>query len=605
MSDSGRLITGNTGRICAAPGPGLTRAVKVTAMSGTAMVLLLTILWGMTGCSKSPAPATENRDSSDVQRAVKSTPPTAENTPQVAQIQAASGVMTASRQAIQIREAKMVADTGALPQVQFSRRAELSAGDRLQRQTVNDVIATATRPVSTLAIDVDTAGYSLLRRFLQHGQRLPGGTVRVEELVNYFDYELSGRASSDGRFSLSSELAPSPYNQGKMLLKLQLAALQQKDEPLPPANLVFLVDVSGSMASADKLPLLKQSLRMLAASLRPQDRVSLVTYAGASSVLLSGEPGNSLRLDAAVAGLGAGGGTQGSAGIIDAYQLAKTHFISNGINRVILATDGDFNLGVTDHDALIALISRARQQGVFLSVLGFGQGDLNDHLLEQLADKGNGHYAYIDSFTEGRKVLGQQLTQTLAVAGKELKLQVEFNPAVVTEYRLIGYENRQLAESDFNNDRVDGGEVGVGHRVTALYELVLEGGKRLLDPGRYAPAVEINRQNRPDELALVKLRYQEVQAHTSRLLTHIVPLDSALGALSLASDDMRFAAAVAGVGQLLNDGRFIQDAGYDQMIALANSALGQDTWGYRREFVELARAAAGLDELERRELSSD
>ncbi len=474
--------------------------------------------------------------------------------------------------------------------------------EELQRQQPGTVVATRQQPVSTFAVDVDTGSYSLLRSYLQQGRLLPPGTVRTEEMVNYFEYEVQGDRISDEKFTLATELAPSPYNSGKQLLKVQLATQSMPMEELPGANLVFLVDVSGSMQDANKLPLLQQSMRMLAKQLNSDDRVSLVTYAGSSRVVFEGIAGDSPSLDAGIAALTAGGSTHGSAGIRDAYRLAKAHFIADGINRVILATDGDFNVGVTDKGALLDIISQGKQSDVFLSVLGFGRGNLQEHTLEQLADKGNGHYAYIDNFSEGRKVLVNQLSSSLAVIAREVKLQLEFNPALVAEYRLIGYENRQLNRADFNNDKVDGGEVGAGHQVTALYELALVNGQRDMDPLRYGGQGDDSGPDH-DELAFVKLRYQPPQGGQSKLLTKAVSWGTAYESLSQTSQDMRFAAAVAGLGQLLNGGTYIGNADYGDMIALANSAVGQDTWGYRREFINLALSAQALAQIEAPALS--
>lgn len=494
--------------------------------------------------------------------------------------------------------------------------ASMAPGDKFKRQVANKVVDVASQSVSTFAIDVDTGSYSLLRRYLQQGLQPPQGAVRTEELVNYFQYQPAS-GSRDGTFTLSSELATSPYNPGKHLLKVQLAGKPLAREQLPDANLVFLIDVSGSMRARDKLPLLQLSMTMLARQLRGEDRVSVITYAGHSKTLLDGVTGDSPTLVKAIQRLSAGGGTHGSAGIHDAYELATRHYIEGGINRVILATDGDFNLGVTDKQALEELIIRAKQRGVYLSVLGFGQGNLQEHRLEQLANKGNGHYAYIDNFSEGRKVLVEQLSSTLAVIAKDAKLQIEFNPAQVSEYRLIGYENRLLDRADFNNDKVDGGEVGAGHRVTALYELVLAGGQRSIDPLRYGTEHTVSlsdmsesqtlnqmlhqgfhQSKSADELAFIKLRYQPVEGGASSMLTHIVATQSQVPGIDKASSDMRFAAAVAGVGQLLNGGEAVTDADFESMIALANSALGQDTWGRRREFVQLAQLAAEVSQMQ-------
>ncbi|WP_334223742.1 vWA domain-containing protein [Thiosocius teredinicola] len=452
----------------------------------------------------------------------------------------------------------------------------------------------AKEPVSTFSIDVDTGSYSNVRRMLMEGHMPRKDAVRVEELINYFAYDDPAPRDRTKPFLVSTELAPTPWNRQTRLLRIALKAWELPEAQLPPSNLVFLVDVSGSMHASDKLPLLKRSIKLLTRQLRPQDRVSLVVYAGAAGVVLEPTPGDRQAvIENALDQLSAGGSTHGSAGIMLAYAKAREAFIERGVNRVILATDGDFNVGTVDHRALLDLIEREREAGVSLSVLGFGTGNLNDETMEQLADHGNGNYAYIDNLMEARKVLVEQVGGTLLTVAKDVKIQVEFNPARVAEYRLIGYENRALQREDFNNDRVDAGELGAGHSVVALYEigLVGEGGSRV-DPLRY------DDQRRPSsppshvaELAFVKLRYKQPDADVSELLQYPVLERQSTTA---ASDDFRFSAAVAAFAQRLRGSAFIEDFDYADIQQLAGGARGQDVAGYRSDFLQLVKLAADL-----------
>ncbi len=368
-------------------------------------------------------------------------------------------------------------------------------------------------PVSTFSIDVDTGAYSNMRRWLNQGQLPPEDAVRVEEFINYFNYDYPYPESRQVPFQVSTEIAPTPWNSNTRLLRIGIQGYKVPREQVPASNLVFLLDVSGSMNSADKLPLLQQALTMLVGQLDARDSISVVVYAGASGVVLPPTPGNrKADILMALQQLQAGGSTNGAAGIQLAYQLAQQNFIENGVNRVILATDGDFNVGLASTEELIDLIQRKRQAGIALTTLGFGSGNYNDHLLEQLADEGNGNYAYIDRLSEAKKVLAEELSATLLTIAKDVKIQIEFNPALVSEYRLIGYENRMLNEEDFANDKVDAGEIGAGHRVTALYEISLVGssGQRL-PPRRYqsdSSAHESTTGSFNNELAYLRIRYK-------------------------------------------------------------------------------------------------
>ncbi|MGE6454787.1 vWA domain-containing protein [Shewanella baltica] len=473
------------------------------------------------------------------------------------------------------------------------------AQNKFEQQVQNGIMVAGEIPVSTFSIDVDTGSYATLRRMLREGRLPEKGTVRVEEMLNYFAYDYPLPAKNAAPFSVTTELAPSPYNDDMMLLRIGLKGYDLPKSQLGASNLVFLLDVSGSMASADKLPLLQTALKLLTAQLSAQDKVSIVVYAGAAGVVLDGVSGNDTQtLTYALEQLSAGGSTNGGQGITQAYQLAKKHFIPNGINRVILATDGDFNVGVTDFDDLIALIEKEKDHGIGLTTLGFGLGNYNDQLMEQLADKGNGNYAYIDTLNEARKVLVDELSSTLFTIAKDVKVQVEFNPALVSEYRLIGYENRALAREDFNNDKVDAGEIGAGHTVTALYELrYVEAGNRMNDKLRYGVDAQTGKEKYSrKEIAFLKLRYKLPAQTQSQLLSYPIRLDQSVKQLEQASDDFRFAAAVAGLGQLLNGSHYLHQFDYTKLSLLARSALGDDPFGYRHEFVQLMETAAAIEQ---------
>jgi len=465
--------------------------------------------------------------------------------------------------------------------------------DREQYQPIerHGVLRVAETPVSTFSIDVDTGSYTNLRRLLRAGQLPPRDAVRVEELVNYFPYAYP-LPKDNTPFAVSTEVAPTPWNRNSLLLRIGIQAADPAKEKLPPANLVFLVDVSGSMSSSDKLPLLKQAMKRFVAELRPQDRLSLVTYSGKTQVVLEPTAGDrKAQMIAAIDGLEAAGATAGGAGIELAYTLAKQGFLKDGINRVLLATDGDFNVGITRFETLKDLVAERRKLGISLTTLGFGTGNYNDQLMEQLADAGDGAYRYIDNLNEAQKVLVDEFTSTLATVAHDVKIQLEFNPAVVSEYRQVGFENRALRREDFSNDKVDAGEIGAGHRVTALYEITLAGTPGRLEPLRYA-APETAR-GKAGELAFLRLRYKPAHGEDSRLLE--VPLRSADIRKDKGSEDFRFAAAVAAFGQRLGDGgKYLNDFGFNDIANLARASRGEDAYGYRGEFLGLVRLAEGL-----------
>jgi Ca-activated chloride channel family protein len=464
--------------------------------------------------------------------------------------------------------------------------------ERYEHLDDNPVRLAAEHPVSTFSIDVDTGAYANVRRFLNQGRLPPQDAVRVEELINYFDYEYEAPRSRETPFKVSTELSQAPWNDNALLLKIGIKGFEVAARERPAANLVFLIDVSGSMETPDKLPLLKNAFRLLVDQLTERDRVSIVVYSGRTEVLLEPTPGDQkFKIRAAIDRLEASGWTNGGDGIRMAYELAHQAQLKDGINRIVLATDGDFNVGTVDFEQLVELAKRERESGVTLTTLGFGSGNYNDHLLERLADAGNGNYAYVDTLSEARKVLVTELSSTLFTIAKDVKIQVEFNPAEVVEYRLIGYENRMLAREDFNNDKVDAGEIGAGHRVTALYEIVPAGKSGRIDPLRYGaqPAP----QSKSNELAYVRLRYKQPDEEKSRLIEF--PIEKRMiVAKDRTSPDFRFAASVAAFGQLLRGGKYLSGFGFDDVTALAKSALATDDEGYRREFVSLVKLAQAL-----------
>ena len=470
-------------------------------------------------------------------------------------------------------------------------------GEPLDRENYGEIQTNPLRlvgehPVSTFSIDVDTGAYSNVRRLLNEGRLPPQDAVRVEELINYFDYAYPLPKDLRQPFAINTQLAQAPWNTERLLMQIGIKGFEVANEERPAANLVFLIDVSGSMHDPRKLPLLRQSMKLLTRQMSSADRVSLVVYAGAAGVVLEPTPGDQqAKILTALDQLQAGGSTNGAGGIRAAYQMARQGYIADGINRIMLATDGDFNVGTVDFDTLVDLVEREREAGVSLTTLGFGGGNYNDHLMEQLADAGNGNHAYIDNLNEARKVLVEQMGSTLQTIAKDVKIQVEFNPDVVAEYRLIGYENRLLRREDFNNDKIDAGEIGAGHTVTALYELTLvNSAARLIDPLRYGQR-QTAVQTDVGEAAFVRLRYKAPNGSTSRLIERPVRM---VDAADTANGELGFAAAVAAFGQLLRGGEYLGDYGYADVLQLAAQAKGSDPHGYRGEFMGLVRLADSL-----------
>jgi Ca-activated chloride channel family protein len=453
----------------------------------------------------------------------------------------------------------------------------------------NPVRVTAEQPVSTFSIDVDTASWSVIRNSLMQGQLPPSEAVRIEEMVNYFPYAYPAPEAGEAPFRTAVSVMPTPWNEGTRLVRIGLQGRLPALADRPALNLVLLIDTSGSMEDANKLPLLKQSLRLMLPQLRPEDQVAIVAYAGSAGTVLEPTPASDqAAILSALDRLSAGGATAGAEGLALAYQIAEAMGAPGEVSRVLLATDGDFNVGVSDPEGLEAFVARQRDRGAYLSVLGFGRGNLDDATMQALAQNGNGQAAYIDTLNEARKVLVDQLSGALFPIAGDVKIQVEWNPAAVAEYRLIGYETRSLRREDFNNDAVDAGEIGAGHAVTALYEVTAPGSAALLnDPLRYAtpaPTGDVG-----SELGFLRLRYKEPGADTSQLIETPIP-----AATETPDEDARFAAAIAGMGQLLTGATYLGDWGWDQAIALADGARGEDPFGYRIEAVSLMRLAQTL-----------
>jgi len=446
-------------------------------------------------------------------------------------------------------------------------------------------------PVSTFSLDVDTASYSFVRASLNQNVLPQPAAVRTEELINYFPYDYAPARTADQPFSTNVAVFPSPWSPGRKLVRIGVKGYEIERATRPHANLVFLIDTSGSMNAPNKLPLVKQSLGMLLDQLDANDSVAIVTYAGSAGTALEPTPASQKeRIRAVIDRLGAGGSTAGAEGIRQAYALAEQNLDPRGVNRVILATDGDFNVGITNQEELKGYVERERGKGVFLSVLGFGMGNYNDALMQTLAQNGNGAAAYIDTVSEARKTLVDEATSTLFPIAKDVKIQVEFNPRAVSEYRLIGYETRMLNRDDFDNDKVDAGDVGSGQTVTALYEITPVGGPRAIGDLRYAtPAPRTAAQS--DELGFVKIRYKLPKSDTSRLLTTPIGRSVAFARFEDAPRDARYAASVAGFAELLRGGRYSGALSFDDVLRMASAARGEDVFGYRSEFLQMVRAA--------------
>jgi Ca-activated chloride channel family protein len=459
----------------------------------------------------------------------------------------------------------------------------------------NGFVDPKTTPLSTFAVDVDAASYANVRRFINSGQLPPKDAVRIEEMINYFHYNLP-EPTNGKPVAIQTELGVAPWNIQHQLVRIGLKAKNVKTDKLPPSNLVFLIDVSGSMNSSNKLPLVKTSLKMLVDQLRPVDNVAIVVYAGAAGLTLPSTPGSDKeKIKDAIDNLEAGGSTAGGEGIKLAYKIAGQKFIKGGNNRIILATDGDFNVGASSDKDMEQLIEQERKSGISISILGFGMGNYKDSKMEKIADKGHGNYAYIDNITEATKSMVTEFGGTLFTVAKDVKMQVEFNPAKVQAYRLLGYEDRLMAKEDFNNDKKIAGDMGVGHNVTALYEIIPVGVKdsfTSVDPLKYQKTVNIKTINTSPEIMTVKFRYKQPDSDVSKM-EFVTVADNALS-INKTSEDFRFAAAVAEYGMLLRDSQFKQNSKFDQLIQMAKSAKGKDDNGYRAEFIRLAESTKNM-----------
>lgn len=471
----------------------------------------------------------------------------------------------------------------------------MPANDRFAEAPANGWQSVAEAPISTFSLDVDTASYAFARRQLREGRLPPKAAVRVEEMINYFSYSYAGPDSRDDMFAATATVTPSPWRPGAKLLHVGIKGWDAARTSRPPANLTFLIDVSGSMTSPDRLPLIQKALHQLGEGLRPDDKVAIVTYAGQAGVQLEPTAGNeAAKIMAAVDSLQAGGGTAGAEGIKTAYALAEGMFEKGAVNRVILATDGDFNVGITDPRQLQEMVAAKRRTGIYLTILGVGVGNLNDALMQRLAQSGNGQAAYLDSILEARKVWIEELGSTMVPIADDAKVQVEFNPAKVAEYRLIGYETRMLQRTDFANDRVDAGDMGSGHSVTAIYEfLPKDAPGQLTEPLRYGNA-KTGGPAHGDEIAFIKMRAKAPGTLDGRLRSWPVTTANERESLAKASDDVRFSVAIAGFGQMLRGEIDDDPRAWDAIVALADGARGADPHGWRGEAVQLMRVARGL-----------
>lgn len=481
--------------------------------------------------------------------------------------------------------------------------------DNYQDQSANPVHRTAESAVATLSIDTDTGSYANVRRYLNEGQLPPVDAVRAEELVNYFSYQFSdGKRVGNAPFVVATEVVESPWDkagQDNKIVKVGIKAVDNSwsekstNAALPPANLVFLVDVSGSMDSRDKLPLAQSALKLLTQQMRAQDTISIVTYSGRTEVVLPATSGDKKsKILAAIDGLKAAGSTNGEDALKLAYRQASENMQKGGINRILMLTDGDFNVGISDVDEMLDLVKSQRDKGISLSTVGFGRGNLNDYMMEQMADNGNGNYSYIDSLTEAKKVFSDELAATFNTVAKDVKIQVEFNPSVISEWRLIGYENRILAEEDFNNDKVDAGELGAGKAVIALFEVTPKGKPGLYSDRRYDTAASNPTKTNMTELGYLKIRYKAPAGGDSKLLS--LPIANSSPPLSSANTDTQFAVAVAGFAQRLGQGQYINNWQYTDSGKLAKQSLTQaassDRDGIRRGFVDLTELASALEQ---------
>ncbi|HEY6817287.1 MAG TPA: VWA domain-containing protein [Croceibacterium sp.] len=588
--------------------------------SKAAAALVAALLASCTGIAERQTSRPAEMPPQVAQDALASTPPpTNESVVAVTSVPEASATPTRTEEAIVVTGSRVArsdyeantpvvtvdsAYLAAAPQVAAARMAPLpdrqiaplpyriTGRDQFTPVDQNPFRVVAEEPVSTFSIDVDTASYSWVRASLNRNVLPQPDAVRTEEMVNYFPYDYTAPRSVEQPFSTSIDVFPSPWTEGRTLVRVGIRGYDVAADTRPRANLVFLIDTSGSMQGPERLGLVKQSLAMLLERLGENDRVSIVTYAGSAGTALEPTPASDKRrILSVIENLGAGGSTAGAEGIRQAYALAERSFDAAGVNRVILATDGDFNVGITSQDELKGYIERQREKGVFLSVLGFGMGNYNDALMQTLAQNGNGTAAYIDSLSEARKTLVEEAGSTLFTIAKDVKIQIEFNPATVAEYRLVGYETRMLAREDFDNDKVDAGDVGAGKTVTALYEIVPVGGPRAIGDLRYSRPLARQDTGNSSEYGFVKIRYKQPNSDRSQLISTAIDRASEVGTFAAAPRDARFAAGVASFAELLRGGRYSGAMTYDDVLQMVSAARGEDEFGYRSEFVQLVRAA--------------
>lgn len=597
-----------------------TRAQHLT--KNALLVSAVASMMGLTACSSSPVsqPMAEQTRSTIGQNAIKqsdnkkSMPPivaVAESEVAMPRVVLADSAMSATNNTMSNSMGSM---TRSAPQWSVRPLSGISVQppvrDNYQKNDANPVHRTTEMAVATLSIDTDTGSYANVRRYLNEGQLPPVDAVRVEELINYFNYQFGdGKRIANAPFVVATEVVDSPWDkadQDNKIVKVGIKAVENSwsnktvNQVMPPANLVFLVDVSGSMSSRDRLPLAQSSLKLLTEQMRAQDSISIVTYSGTTSVALPATSGDQkAKILAAIESLTAAGSTNGEDALKLAYRQAEQGMKKNGINRIMMLTDGDFNVGISDVDEMLELVKANRDRGISLSTVGFGRGNLNDHMMEQMADNGNGNYSYIDSLTEAKKVFSDELAATFNTVAKDVKVQVEFNPNVVSEWRLIGYENRVLNEQDFNNDKVDAGELGAGKAVIALFEVTPTGAKGLFSERRYNEneSKKTARGKKTNELGYLNIRYKAPKGGSSKLINQ--PIINASRPLNKANIDTQFAIAVAGFGQRLSQSNYINDWQYSHSTKLANSTLAQkpdsDKDGTRRNFVSLTELAAALD----------
>ncbi len=466
-----------------------------------------------------------------------------------------------------------------------SVNTDVTSGDKYQKYEENSFVKVIDNSISTFGIDVDTGSYSIIRNHINNNHSVPEDAVRIEEMINYFDYDYKNPA--DMPFSVSTEVGPSIFSTDRYILKVGIQGKKKTFDKTPPLNLVFVVDVSGSMNDANKLPLLKEALTLLISQLRQEDTVSIITYAGGVGNLL--EPTNGLekgKIIKALESMQASGSTNGEGGIKTAYEFAKSNLNKSGVNRIILCTDGDFNVGVSSFEELKKYVAKEKESGIYLTTIGFGQGNFNDVLMEQLADAGNGNYFFIDNINEAKKVLFNDLTSNMEVIAKDVKVQIEFNKEYVQYYRLIGYENRILNKEDFNNDKIDSGDIGSGHTVTALYEIVFINSKnKPVDDLRYGEKIQMNENI--NEIAFIKLRYKNPNENESKLIDFPVYKNDVMKEIDNTSNNFRFALSVAGFGHILKNSKYSGNVTTESILKYAKESKGNDEFGYKKEFIEL------------------